>query len=73
MSIGIMSLFIIIFFFTYASQIEHDMVSNEVIRLANIESTYIHLLPEKILNNIKQKIDLKLNEIDDDANIKAQD
>jgi hypothetical protein len=73
MSIGIMSLFLIIFFFTYGAYVEHEMVSNEIIRLANIESTYIHLLPDIILDMVKEKIDSQINEVDDDKNIKAHD
>lgn len=73
MSTGLMSTFIIIFFFTYVSRVEHHMVENEIMRLATVISNYVSLLNENDLTNISITIDDTIATLKNNEKIKNDD
>ena len=69
MSTGMMSTFIILFYFLYSAKIENALVQNEISRLADRITNYMTVLNENILTNINNVVDQTLLEIDTNPQI----
>ena len=73
MNVAFMSLFIIIFFFSYAANIERSIVTNEVSRLTDNVTIYLNVLPPDAKNVLKNELDRYIILVANDESMKKQD